>query len=46
VRSFAEAVSLSGRMGRATRHRRITSETSKTDAFAVPITRRQYTKRY
>jgi hypothetical protein len=46
VRSFAETVSLCGTIGRTTRQRRIAIETSKTDAFGVPITRRQYTKRH
>ncbi len=46
VRSSAEAVSLSGRMGKARRHSKIASETSKTDAFGVPITLKQYTKQH
>jgi len=43
VRSFAEAVSFSGRIGKARRHSKIASETSKTHAFGVPITLGQYT---
>ena len=46
VRSFAEAVSFSGRIGKAMRHTKIASETSKTEAFGVFITLRQYTKRH
>jgi hypothetical protein len=46
VRSFAEAVSCSGRIGKARRHSKIASETSKTEAFGVFITLRQYTKQH
>jgi integrase/recombinase XerD len=46
VRSFAEAVSFSGRIGKARRHSKIANETSKTEAFGVPITLRQYTKQH
>ena len=44
VLSFAEAVSFSGRTGTTMRTSRIASETSKTDAFEIPITPREYTK--
>jgi hypothetical protein len=46
VRSFAETVSFSGRIGKARRHSKIASETSKTEAFGVFITLRQYTKQH
>jgi hypothetical protein len=45
VSSVAEAVSLSGRMGRVKRPTRIASETSKTEAFGVPNTCPKYNKR-
>jgi hypothetical protein len=46
VSSVAEAVSLSGRMGRVKRPSAIASETSKTEAFRVPNTRRKYSKQH
>ena len=46
VLSFAEAVSFSGRIGKARRQSKIASETSKTEAFGVPITLGKYTKRH
>jgi hypothetical protein len=46
VRSFAEAVSFCGRIGKARKHSKIASETSKTEAFGVPITLGQYTKQH
>jgi hypothetical protein len=46
VRSFAEAVSFSGRIGKARRLSKIVSETSKTEAFGVFITLGQYTKQH
>jgi hypothetical protein len=45
VRSFAEAVSFSGRMGKA-RRQKTASETSKTEAFRVFVTLGQYTKQH
>ena len=44
VRSFAEAVSFSGRMGKTRRQSKTASETSKTEAFRVFVTLGQYTK--
>jgi integrase/recombinase XerD len=44
VRSLAEAVSFSGRMGKTRRQSKTASETSKTEAFRVFVTRGQYTK--
>jgi hypothetical protein len=46
VRSFAETVSFSGRIGKARRHSNIASETNKIEAFGVVITLRQYTKQH
>jgi hypothetical protein len=46
VLSLAEAISFSGRIGKARRQSKIASETSKTEAFGVPITLGQYTKRH
>jgi hypothetical protein len=46
VRSFAEAVSFCGRIGKTRKHSKIASETSKTEAFEVPITLGQYTKQH